>query len=119
MLFIAIHERNIAYVDANKRENILYGEDGRPWLIDFQISFFHDPRGWNFVKRWWMRRFVRADWYHYHKHKVRLLPSACTPDDFAKAKRPGRLHRTHRFFTRPIIVVRRKFLARYDLVRTR
>ena len=34
-LFTSIHTLNIAYVDANKRENILVGDDGRPYLIDF------------------------------------------------------------------------------------
>ncbi len=118
-LFTEIHARHVAYVDANKRENILHGDDGRPYLIDFQISFFHNPHRWNPIKRWWMRRFIRADWYHYAKHKVRLLPAACTPKDFENAKRPGRLHRVHRFFARPIIRIRRKILARYDLTKTR
>jgi hypothetical protein len=118
-LFTEIHARHVAYIDANKRENILHGEDGRPWLIDFQISFFYDPCGWNPVKRWWLRRFFRADWYHYAKHKVRLLPSACSAADFENAKRPGKLHRVHRFFARPIIRIRRKMLAKYDLTKTR
>ena len=34
-----LHARDVAYVDTNKPENILLGEDGLPHLIDFQISF--------------------------------------------------------------------------------
>jgi hypothetical protein len=119
-LFAALHERHIAYVDSNKRENILYGEDGRPWLIDFQISF-HAKKGErdNFLAKLILRKFVKADWYHYYKHKTRLLPAACSAEDFAKARKRGLLHRLHRLIARPIIVVRRKFLSRYDLAKTR
>lgn len=115
-LLRALHDRNIAYVDTNKRENILFGEDGRPWLIDFQISFFRRP-GWrnNILTRWWLRRFQRADWYHFYKHKTRLLPSACTEEDFAAAQRRGFLHELHRKIARPITDARRKFLSRYHL----
>src|SRR5690606_9213688 len=45
-LIKTLHARQIAYVDLEKRENILVGDDGRPYLIDFQISFHFPPR-WN------------------------------------------------------------------------
>lgn len=120
-LFEDLHARRIAYVDANKRENILYGSDNRPWLIDFQISFRLGKgmiRG-GFFARWLFRRFVRADVYHFYKHKTRLLPAACGPEDFERAKMRGILHRMHRRMTRPMIVIRRKILSRYDLANTR
>jgi hypothetical protein len=119
-LFAALHERHIAYVDSNKRENILYGDDGRPWLIDFQISF-QCKKGErdNFLAKMLLRKFVKADWYHFYKHKTRLLPGVCTAEDFAKAKRRGFFHQLHRWVARPIIQVRRKFLSRYDLAKTR
>jgi hypothetical protein len=119
-LFQALHERHIAYVDSNKRENILYGEDGRPWLIDFQISF-HCKKGErdNFLAKMILRKFVKADWYHFYKHKTRLLPAICSADDFVKAQKRGLLHRLHRLVARPLIAVRGKFLSRYDLAKTR
>jgi hypothetical protein len=119
-LFAALHERHIAYVDSNKRENILYGEDGRPWLIDFQISF-HAKKGErdNFLAKLILRKLIKADWYHFYKHKTRLLPAACSAEDFARAQKRGLLHQLHRLIARPIIVVRRKFLSRYDLAKTR
>jgi len=119
-LLQSLHERRIAYVDSNKRENILHGTDGLPYLIDFQISFeWHT--GWrdHVVSRFFFRRFVRADWYHFYKHKTRLLPTACTPEDFERAKKRGFLHRMHRLFARPMIMLRRKILSRYDLANTR
>jgi hypothetical protein len=115
-LLAAIHARHAAYVDTNKRENILLGTDGRPWLIDFQISY-RPRRGarCNFLSRALLRRLQRADWYHFYKHKTRLLPAACTPEDFAHARRRGFLHWLHRMCARPLIQMRRWFLSRYRL----
>jgi len=119
-LFDDLHTRHVAYVDSNKRENILYGADGRPWLIDFQISYWlrKGERAF-FLRRWLFRRFVRADAYHFYKHKTRLLPSACSAEDFERAKKRGILHTLHRVITRPMILARRKILSRYDLANTR
>ena len=36
---LEVHEQKMAYVDLHKRENILVGEDGKPYLIDFQICY--------------------------------------------------------------------------------
>jgi hypothetical protein len=47
------------------------------------------------------------------------LPSACSAEDFEKAQKRGLLHQLHRLIARPIILVRRKFLSRYDLAKTR
>jgi hypothetical protein len=119
-LFADLHARHIAYVDSNKRENILYGEDGKPWLIDFQISFqLKKGERDNFLAKMILRKLVKADWYHFYKHKTRLLPGVCGPEDFAKAKQRGILHQLHRWVARPMIQVRRKFLSRYDLAKTR
>ena len=37
-LLAEMHRRNMAYVDLHKAENVIVGEDGQPYLIDFQIS---------------------------------------------------------------------------------
>jgi len=44
-LMRSVHERGISYVDANKRDNVIVGLDGRPYLIDFQISWRPKPGG--------------------------------------------------------------------------
>ncbi len=33
-----LHARRIIYVDLHKQENVLVGDDGLPYLIDFQVS---------------------------------------------------------------------------------
>lgn len=119
-LLAAIHGRHVAYVDTNKRENILMGEDGHPWLIDFQISFWAKKgERDNFLALWALRRLQRADWYHFYKHKTRLLPGACTPEEFAAAQRRGFLHTLHRLVAQPLIRLRRRFLTRYALEKTK
>ncbi len=119
-LFTAIHALNIAYVDANKRENILVGEDGRPYLIDFQISWntFNWARHYRWT-RWILGKFQAADWYHFYKHKTRLMPHLCSAEDFALVKRRNWFLKIHRGLAWPMIRTRRRLLARYDLNRTR
>lgn len=113
-LLKAIHARSIAYVDTNKRENILYGSDGKPYLIDFQISFFcrHGDND-NLLSRWILHRLQREDWYHFYKHKTRLAAHICTPEDFQRANNRSWYIRLHRRIAQPIIHARRRFLARY------
>lgn len=113
-LFAAIHARHVAYVDANKRENILYGDDHHPWLIDFQISFnCRKNQADNFLARAILKRLQAEDQYHYYKHKTRLAPEICQADDFARANHRSWYIRVHRAIAQPIIHCRRRFLARY------
>ena len=50
-----VHRRGIAYVDTNKPQNILLGEDGEPHLIDFQISWDIEYLGRSWPNRWLLR----------------------------------------------------------------
>lgn len=110
----ALHARHIAYVDLNKRQNILVGDDGRPYLIDFQISLHLPPTGWR--RAWPVRRilarFQQADLYHYLKHKRRLRPDLLTPAERARVERLGLWIRLHRLLARPLTHLRRGILAR-------
>jgi hypothetical protein len=83
-----LHRRRIAYVDANKPENILLGADGLPHLIDFQISWDLTELGDNFINRWILTRHQRADIYHLLKHKRRMRP-----DEMTEAERVRAQHR--------------------------
>jgi hypothetical protein len=113
-LLTALHERHIAYVDLNKRQNILLGDDGRPYLIDFQISLLLPPLGWrrSWPVRWLLARFQQADRYHYLKHKRRLRPDLLTPDERAAVSRLSAWIRLHRWLTRPLTHLRRAVLRR-------
>ncbi|MFP4145572.1 MAG: hypothetical protein ACLFV3_10555 [Phycisphaeraceae bacterium] len=71
-----IHARGFAYVDLNKRDNILVGDDGWPYLIDFQI---HAGLGRGWLGRVWPRQWLlkllqECDRYHFYKHQLRHRP---------------------------------------------
>ncbi len=109
-----LHRRGIAYVDLNKRQNILVGDDGRPYLIDFQISL-SVPRGrWGARGpcRWVLQRFQHADVYHALKHKRRLRPDLLTPAEAAALERLSVWIRLHRLIARPLTQLRRRTLRR-------
>ena len=68
-LLAAMHRRNMAYVDLHKRENILVGDDGQPYLIDFQISMVLWRR-WpaeTEVVRGLLTLLQRSDEYHFRQ----------------------------------------------------
>lgn len=113
-LLAAIHARHIAYVDLNKRQNILMGDDGKPYLIDFQISLDLKPGGWGRFPpaRWLLRRFQNADWYHVYKHKRRLRPDLLTDAERERVERLSIWIRLHRLIARPLTGLRRLLLRR-------
>lgn len=106
-----LYSRGIAIVDTNKPENILIGDDGRPHLIDFQISYDAADL-WNiWPARPLLRMFRRTDVYHVLKHKKRLRPDLLTEVERELVERrswPVRLHRT---LTRPYFIIRRHLFA--------
>ena len=75
-LLAQVHRRGMAYVDLHKRENILVGEDGRLYLLDFQICFH--------MRAWWPANSLpvrlilgvlqRSDRYHLGKHYAHCFP---------------------------------------------
>lgn len=107
-----LHARHIAYVDLNKRQNILVGDDGRPYLIDFQISLCLPPVGWrrSAPVRWLLARFQHGDRYHCLKHKRRLRPDLLTPAEYAALDRLSIWIRLHRTVARPLTHLRRRAL---------
>lgn len=111
-LLAELHRRNMAYVDTNKPENILLGDDGRPHLIDFQISLdLHTLGNW-IGGRWLLHRFQEEDLYHILKHKRRLRKDELTPEEEARATRKSFLIRLHRIITKPYFLFRRRTFKR-------
>ena len=111
-LLDTLHARGIAYVDTNKPENILLGDDGRPHLIDFQISWDVEELIDTSLNRSFLQRLHRADVYHLLKHKKRLRPDEMTPEEMERSERKGGLIRTHRFVTKPYFLLRRTTFKR-------
>ncbi len=111
-LFAILHGRGIAYVDTNKPQNILLGDDGRPHLIDFQISW--DSEAW-FNKpfsRWILKKLSNEDRYHVLKHKKRLQPDHLSAAELEQSQRKSWLIRIHRFVFKPYFLIRRRTFKR-------
>jgi hypothetical protein len=107
-LLAEIHRRGLAYVDLHKRENILVGDDRRPYLIDFQIGFA--------VRDWWLARSMigrpilrvlqQSDLYHLSKHVARCRPDLAGP----LTERPWWI-KLHRLVAQPFRTLRRRMLV--------
>ncbi len=108
-----IHHRDLAYVDLSKRENIIVGDDGQPYLVDFQISFFL-PDWWP-GNSWPMRKLLQlaqgVDDYLVLKHFHNSRPDLLTAEQQAIVKHPPWLIRTLRSVGDPIRSLRRWFLV--------
>lgn len=116
-----IHARGMAYVDLEKRENVLVGEDGRPHLFDFQIAWYL-PRRWG--GELWPVRVVRGwlqsgDRYHLMKLQRRTRPDQFTPEELAATYRKPWYVRLYTRLTRPLTWVRRRILKRLEPDRPR
>jgi hypothetical protein len=103
-----MHRRRIAYVDLHKRENVIVGDDGRPYLIDFQVSLALSDR---WPARLLLRLARRGDDYHLRKHFARCRPDQCGYGLGAvAADRPWWI-RLHRLAAQPLRALRRRLLV--------
>ena len=92
-IFDQVHERGVAYVDANKRSNMLVGVDGKAWLIDFQISIRRrDDLLWPLqaISAWAVQYMQEKDLYHLYKHKRRLAKAELRPEEEAQVEQDYR-----------------------------
>ena len=108
-----MHERGLAYVDLHKAENIIVGEDGRPYLIDFQISFAR-PAGW--LGRLWpvaqlFRILTNSDLYHLEKHRLSPLRCNYSQKEFQVALKQPWWIGAHRTVAVPLRTARRGLLV--------
>lgn len=108
----AVHQRKMAYVDLEKPQNVLVGDDGRPYLIDFQIAWYWPPRwgGDSWLGRLLLGRLQEADRYHLRKLQRRIRPDQLSPADLEDSyRRPWHI-RLHQRITRPLTLLRRRAL---------
>jgi serine/threonine protein kinase len=99
-----MHRRRIAYIDLHKPENILVGTDGRPHLVDFQISVRLPDR---FGFRTLFQMLADSDLYHLQKHRRRFHVRAW---HLVPIESPWWI-KAHRALTKPVRNVRRKILV--------
>ena len=111
-----VHRRGMAYVDLEKCENVLVGDDGRPYLFDFQISWYLPVR-WGGrlpparLLRSWLQR---GDLYHLAKLQRRTRPDQMSPEALAASHQKPWYTRVYTRVTRPLTWMRRQVLNRVD-----
>lgn len=113
-LLAGMHARGVACVDLEKSENILVGDDGRPYLMDFQIAF-HVPRrflGETTLARLVRRRLQQSDTYHALKHFRRVRPDLLSAGEMANSRRKPWSVRTANLLTAPWRKLRRWMLGK-------
>ena len=104
-----LHKRNVIYMDMNKRDNIIVGKDGEPYLIDFQISV-HLPRRILISRKLSERlldAFKTADIYHLYKLKRKVQPEYLTEKQRRISRRKTTLIKLHRLYATPLRELRR------------
>ena len=110
----AIHARGVAYIDANKRSNMLVGPDGQAFLVDFQISL-GGRDDWPGPLRALRARVVRylqaKDIYYLCKHKRRLAPGELTADEERLSRRRQGWRAVYRTVAKRYRTVRRRLLG--------
>ena len=107
-----LHARGVAYVDMNKPDNVIVGDDGRPYLVDFQISFRCPKQAWRLFGRRLFKVLCREDRYHVRKLKRKMRPDLMTPEELAASYRRSLLLGLHRKFAHPFQRLRRWLLTK-------
>lgn len=113
-LLAKVHARGIAYVDLHKRENVIVDPQGRPNLIDFQVSLaignrFPFDRG---PYRRLVTLMQETDLYHVRKHHLRLFGENFSPEEHLTYARPPGIIGAHRRIAVPLRRLRRWLLTR-------
>ena len=78
----AMHSRGVAHCDLRSRGNVMLGEDGQPYIVDFAACVFRG-RGINPLTRWVFGQFVLADRNAVLLVKQRVSPELLTDEDRA------------------------------------
>jgi RIO-like serine/threonine protein kinase len=72
-----VHARRVCHNDLHKEQNVLVGDDGRPYLLDFQLASIHPDDGRTFSTR------AREDLRHVEKHRRRYTRDGRAPNGIA------------------------------------
>jgi hypothetical protein len=108
-----LHAAGIVYVDLHKRENIIVGPRGRPYLVDFQVCYRRPGGRWGRLPLWdWLfRQLAAGDRYHLAKHRWhhQRWASGLTRE-FVTRQRPWWL-KMHRLAAVPLRELRRRLLV--------
>jgi len=106
-----MHSRGIAHCDLRSRGNVMLGDDGKPYVVDFAACVFRG-RGINPFFRWLFHQFVLADNNAVLRIKKRLSPELLTEQDKIDLATPLPFERPARAFGENVRNITRKLLTR-------
>lgn len=86
-----IHSRGVVHLDLRHKGNILVSEEGKPFMIDFNSSFYFREKG--LLRRFLFPVLRWVDYGGFLKLKERVSPSLMTPEESSFLKRFNLLRR--------------------------
>ena len=107
----AMHSRGVAHCDLRSRGNVMLGEDGQPYVVDFAACAFRG-RGINPFTRWVFDQFVLADRNAVLLVKQRMSPELLTDDERAELVRELPFERPAKFIGENVRTITRRLLTR-------
>ena len=106
-----MHARGVAHCDLRSRGNVMLGDDGKPYIVDFAACVFRG-RGINPFSRWLFGQFVLADRHAVLLAKRRATPHLLTEDEIAELETPLPYERPAKAFGETVRNITRKLLTR-------
>jgi serine/threonine protein kinase len=106
-----MHSRGIAHCDLRSRGNVMLGEDGQPYIVDFAACVFRG-RGINPLIRWVFGQFVLADRNAVLLVKQRMSPELLTEEDRAALARELPFERPAKLIGENVRRLTRRLLTR-------
>ena len=104
-----LHRRGIVHNDLAKEPNLLVTTDGRPAIIDYQLSWFAPKRGRLF------RMLAREDIRHLLKHKNTYCPESLTKREKSILAKPSALSKLWMKTGKPVyLFITRRLLGWRD-----
>ena len=107
----AMHSRGVAHCDLRSRGNVMLGDDGRPYVVDFAACVFRG-RGINPFFHWLFHQFVLADENAVLRVKQRLSPELLTDVEKTESATPLPFETPARKFGETVRNLTRRFLTK-------
>ncbi|MCE5199711.1 MAG: hypothetical protein ABFD54_15295 [Armatimonadota bacterium] len=107
-----MHARGVAHCDLRSRGNVMLGDDGRPYVVDFAACVYRG-RGINPFFKWLFGQFVLADNNAILRIKKRLSPDLLTPEETTELAKPLPFEIPARVIGENVRKITRKLLTKY------
>lgn len=106
-----MHAHGVAHCDLRSRGNVMLGDDGRPYVVDFAACVYRG-RGINPFFKWLFGQFVLADRNAILRIKKRLSPELLTDVEITELDTPLPFERPAKVFGETTRNITRRLLTR-------